>query len=142
MKAKQFNSLPAWKYCSKYVLLYYSDGLYTKCATCGTTLKINEKNTHCGHWIKTFDGSKTNFATAFEFENLAPQCYQCNVKKGGCQLEMQEWLESKHGKEAIEKLKIKRHNICKLDGLTIHYWRAYYKGLFDDLVKEKGNPWK
>jgi len=142
MKSKVFYKSSAWKYCSRYVLLYYSDGLYVKCSTSGKILKINEANCHCGHLIKVFDAGRTNFATAFDFENLAPQSIQDNRYSGGKPDIMRKWLEEKHGVNKIDSLYIKRHNICRLDKFTIDYWKVYYKSLFDNLVKEKGNPWK
>ena len=142
MKAKQFYSSAAWKYCSRYVLLYYSDGMYTKCSTSGKILKINEGNCHCGHLIKVFDAGITNFATAFNFENLAPQSMRDNRYLSGKPDIMREWLENKHGINKIRNLYIQKHNICRLDKTIMDYWKSYYKGLFDNLVKEKGNPWR
>jgi len=144
MKAKQFYSSQAWKFCSKYILLYYSnsDG-YVQCSTSGAWMSCNDKKMHCGHYIKVYDGSKTNMAVAFEFENLAPQSHQDNIYRGGKPDIMKEWLINKHGVKKIESLNIKKHNICKLGKFEMDYFKTYYKRLFDDLVKEKGiNPWK
>lgn len=143
MKSNQFYGSAAWKYCSRYVLLYYANDQYiVQCATSNKPLFIAASNCHCGHYIKTFDGSKTNFATAFEFENLAPQSHQENVYAGGRPDIMRDWLVAKHGQNKMDVLNIKRHNICKLGKFEMEYWRDHYKKLFDDLVKIKGNPWR
>jgi hypothetical protein len=105
-------------------------------------MSINSKKAHCGHFIKVFDGSKTNFAVAFNFENLAPQSHQDNIYSGGKPDVMKEWLISKHGQKKIDMLNIQKHNICRLDKFTMDYWADHYKKLFDELVKIKGNPWK
>jgi hypothetical protein len=139
MKPSIFYTTTAWKYCSKYVLLYFSlDGLMVKCSTCGSVLQITERTTHCGHLIKITD----SWATAFEFTNLAPQCYRCNHYYGGRPDLMKEFLTSRHGEKEIEKLYIKKHNYCKLDIVSLTYWKNHYKELFDNMVNQKGNPWK
>lgn len=138
MKPKEFYKTKAWKYCSRYILLFYSDGLLTQCFTCGLILQINQANCHCGHLIKLTDA----WATAFEFTNLGVQCMQCNRFHGGRQDLMKDKLISIHGVGAIEKLYIQKHNYCKIDKFTLDYYEKLYKDLFDDLVKQKGNPWK
>lgn len=143
MKAKQFYSSMAWKYCSRYTLLYYANSDYmVQCATSNQFMSITSSKCHCGHFIKVYDGSKTNYSVAFNFENLAPQSHQENIYAGGRPDIMKEWLINKHGKELIDLLQIRKHNICKLDKFTMDYWKGHYKKLFDDLVKIKGNPWK
>lgn len=138
MKPAKFYSSKAWKYCSKYVLLFYSDGLIARCFTCGKPLQINTKEAQCGHLIKYTDSK----ATALEFTNLGVQCSACNRYHGGRQDIMKDQLTLMHGEKEIEKLYIKRHNFCKLDKVSLDYWARYYKKLFNDLVKVKGNPWK
>lgn len=144
MKAKQFYSSQAWRYCAKYVLLYYAndDGM-VQCSTSGVWMPVNSSKAHCGHLIRVHDGTKTNYSTAFEFENLAPQSHQENIYKGGNQLEMYKWLVEKHGQDKMDMLDIKRHNICKLGKFEIDYWHQHYKTLFNELVEKRGfNPWK
>lgn len=144
MKAKQFYSSKAWRYLSRYVLLYYAnkDG-YVQCSTSGIWLECNSKKMHCGHLIKVYDGSKTNYSVAFEFQNLAPQCHQDNIYSGGKPDVMKEWLIKKHGSKAINKLYIKKNNICKLSAFEMEYFGDLHKKMFEDLVAKKNiNPWK
>jgi len=139
MKPKDFYRSLAWRYCSRYVLLFYSiDGLYVKCSTCGKIMQVNSREAHCGHLIKITD----SWATAFEFENLAPQCMRDNRFLGGRQDLMKEWLIKKHGIYKINDLYIRKHNFCKPEQFHLDYWAGYYKRLFEKLAEEKGNPWK
>jgi len=144
MKAKQFYASKAWRYLSRYTLIHYanSDG-YVKCSTSGVYMACNDKRMHAGHFIKVFDGSKTNMAVALEFENIAPQCHQDNIYGGGKPDIMKEWLIKQHGLEKIEKLLIKKHNICKLGKFELDYYGKYWKQQFDLIVERTGyNPWK
>jgi len=138
MTNKQFYRSTAWKYASRYVLLFYSDGLMVKCCTCGKFMQINTKDCHCGHWIK-YNEFK---ATAFEFENLGPQCgMSCNKNHSGRTYEFAKWIIKEHGYDALKSLSIKKHNRCKLDKLSMDYWAHHYKALFLKEVEKKGNPW-
>ena len=138
MKPQEFYKTKAWKYCSRYVLLVYSDGMYVKCPTCGKILQINTRQAHCGHLIKITD----SWATAFEFENLAPQCLACNRYQGGRSDIMKSWLIEKHGYEKVMNLYIRKHNYCKPDKLFLELWEKYYKELFEEIILTMGNPWK
>jgi len=138
MKSKDLYKSPAWKYFSRYVLLYYSDGLIAQCFTCGKVLQINTSDCHCGHLIKVTDSQ----ATAFDFSNCGVQCMRCNRYMGGRQDIMYHKLVEIHGKEAIEKLYIRKWNICKLDKFTMEILAKEWKQKFEELVFKKGNPWK
>ncbi len=138
MKIKDFYNAKAWKYFSRYVLLYYSDGLITKCITCGKFMQINTKEAQCGHLIRVTE----SFATAFEFTNTGPQCVACNRYHGGRQDIMYKKLVAIHGQKAIDMLYIKKHNICHLDKFLLNCIAEEYKKKFNELVKIKGNPWK
>lgn len=138
MKPKDIYNSPAWKYFSRYVLLFYSDGLFAKCFTSGKILQINTKEAHCGHLIKVTE----SYATAFEFTNVGVQCLRDNRYFGGKQDLMYKKLVEIHGKENIDKLYIKKNNICKLGKFELDVLAHYWKGQFNELVKIKGNPWK
>lgn len=143
MTAKQFYSSKAWKYLSRYTLLYYAnkEGI-VQCSTSGVYMSCNSSKMHCGHYIKVFDGSKTNMSVALDFENLAPQSHKDNIYGGGKPDIMREWLINKHGIKKIEMLNIKKHNICKLGKFELDYFGEMYKRMFNELVDKKGiNPW-
>lgn len=135
----------AWKYFSHYVLLFYAnDDLIVRCATSNKPLLITNRNCHCGHFIKVRDGSKSNYATAFLFHNVAPQSLQENTYHGGRPEVMKEWLIKKHGREKIEELEIIKHNICKPDAIWLKYLGNYWKKKYKELLLSRNisDPWK
>ena len=140
-----FYKTTAWKWFRKYVLLYYSDknGI-VKCATSGRYMTLGSKNCHCGHYIKVRDGNSTNYSTALDFRNAAPQHLQDNTMMGGRQDLMREFLVNQHGDEAIKKLEAKRRIPLKLDKSTLDQYAKHYKAKFEQLLKERNqkNPWK
>jgi hypothetical protein len=141
----RFYKSAAWKWFSRYVLLYYSiDGTVAKCCTCGAIKRLNDKNLHTGHWIKVFDGNSTNNSTAFEFTNLGPQCYKCNNKMGGRERLMQAWLTEQHGSEEIERLQVLSKQPFKLDNYTLDLIAKEYEAKVEKLLSERywKLPWK
>ena len=67
----------AWKLYSVYIRRKYSDKLgYAQCFTCGTVKPYKELQ--CGHGIS----GRGNFVLFLE-EVCRPQCYGCNVGRGG-----------------------------------------------------------
>jgi len=138
MKPKQIYASTAWKYFSRYVLLFYSDGLYVKCFTSGQILQINKANCHCGHLIKVTESA----ATIFDFTNVGVQSLSENRYHGGRPDVMQRKLIEIHGQKAIDLLYIRKHNICHLDNFTLTCIAIEWKAKFNELAKIKGNPWK
>ena len=140
-----FYRTNAWKWCRRYVLLFYSDknGI-VKCATSGRLMQIGTRSCHCGHYIKVRDGNSTNYSTAFDFRNLAPQSMQDNTFMGGRQDIMRAWLVEKHGENNIKELEEKRKIICKLDNYILEYWENYYKEKYKQLLitKNVNSVWK
>jgi len=143
MKSRDFYKTTAWKWFSRYTLLYYSTDGAVQCATSGRWYNCNSSKMHCGHLIKVFDsGAKTNFATSFDFRNVLPQCHQHNVHMGGNELKMLESIEKTHGKGTYEELKHKARFPFRLDAVTLQEISYEYRLKFNELTKTKGNPWK
>lgn len=138
MTQPEFYASTAWRYCSRYVLLFYSNNGNVQCSTCGKWYSLPNKLIQCGHLHK----SDRHKSTAFDFHNLAPQCYSDNKYFSGKPDVMLGWLIEKHGRETMEMLDIKKNNICKLDKFELDIIKDHYKKLFNELVKTKGNPWK
>lgn len=138
MKQKAFYDSTAWKYFRQYVLLFYSNNGNVQCSTCGKWYQIPNKFIQVGHYHK----SDRHRSVCLEFNNVAPQCYTCNKYFSGRPDVMRNWLIEKHGLKAIELLDIKKNNFLKLDKFTLDLFKDQYKKLFNDLVREKGNPWK
>lgn len=143
MKSKDFYRSTAWRWFSRYVLLYYSTDGAVQCATSGTWYNVNSKKMHCGHLIKVFDsGGKTNFATAFDFKNVLPQCHRDNVHMGGNELKMLDAIEKTHGKGTYDELRQKARFPFRLDKVTLKEISDEYRLKFHALTETKGNPWK
>ena len=138
MKPKDFYKSTAWRYLSRYVLLKFSDGLISRCCTCGNPIQINHSSAHCGHFIKVTD----SWAVALEIENTGPQCARCNTHQSGKPYEFSEWIKKTYGNHELDRLNIKKHNFCKLDKLTLGIMGHHFKKLFQSEVEKKGNPWK
>jgi hypothetical protein len=144
MSPVDFYHSSAWRYFSKYVLLYYSrDNETVNCITCNRNMELTSKKSCCGHLIKVYDSNSTNFATALEFTNVGPQCATCNNDLHGNENMMKEALMRIHGKEEIEKLYIKRRQVEKMSKTILKILTPVFKERFKALVKERGiNPWK
>jgi hypothetical protein len=147
-KNNSFNlyQTTAWRWCSRYVLLFYADkNGFVQCST-STELfyHVTDKRIQCGHYIKVKDGNSSNYATALEFKNLAPQSLRDNRYSSGKPEVMRQWLINKFGEEAIKNLEIQKFNVCKMDPFTLKFWAKLYKLRFKDLLKERNikNPWK
>lgn len=144
MKSKDFYKLSAWKSCREYVLLlhgYYSNGIwFVKCATGGGLLQFPSKLVHVGHYIKVFDGTKTNMATAFDERNMMPQLAGHNRYQGGKQDVMCVSIDRYWGKGTIDKLNIRRHNICKLGKFELEIIRDDFDRKYLELANKKGDP--
>lgn len=135
---ERFYGSTAWRYCSKYVLLLYADSSYeVDCCTCGTPLYIANKNCVCGHYLKATDHN----SIAFEIKGMLPQCDSCNNHGGRPEI-MAEKLKEVHGDDVIDYLVLKSHEELKLDMYEYDQMRIKFRKLFNELAKEKGNPWK
>ena len=136
MKQSDFYKNKAWRYLSKIVLLTYcDDNGEVSCATCGSKKHVRDKLMHCGHWIKS-----NNRSTALEFTNCAPQCYKCNIKYNGLPFVMKQWLISKYGQGAVDRLQFLKRKAVKLD---YHELGEVYEKEFKELANKRGlNPWK
>ena len=139
---ERFYSSQAWYWCSKYVLLYYSDeDLNVRCSTSPHLIyRITDKAIHCGHYIKA-DQHK---AVAFVFKNLFPQSYSDNVHFSGKPEIAKQWIEKTHGAGTVEMLEIMKNETYKLDATELDMWANYYKRKFNELLKTRGliNPWR
>lgn len=142
MKSKEFYKTTAWKWFSKYVLLYYSHDGAVQCSTSKRWYNCNDKNMHAGHLVKVFNGNSSNFNTAFDFRNILPQCHQENVHKGGNELIMMQEVDRIHGQGTTQTLIQLSRFPFKLDKYTLDEIAKDYRLKFNELVKVKGDPWK
>lgn len=139
MKIKEFYNTTAWKWFRKYVMLHYSKDGVCQCSTCGSFKQLGDSKLHLGHLIKVFDtGGKTNFSTAFDERNCAPQCYQCNVKAGGRELKMLEFIENKFGEGTYDKLKELARTPMYGFRMELPSISDHYRNKYNELKKVKG----
>lgn len=135
----------AWKWCSRFVLLSYADDSgIVRCATSpNLSYHVTDRDIHCGHFIKTMDGTKSHYSVAFDFRNLGPQSSVDNVRFNGKPEIMKQWLISMHGKSEIDDLIIKSNKVCKLTQFDLDEIAKTYRILFNNLLKDRGikNPW-
>lgn len=145
---KKFNlyTSTAWKWISRYVLLYYSDSnCIVQCSTSPEqSYHITDRRIHVGHLIPWRDGNSTNNSTALLFENLAPQNHVDNTMHGGKPEIMKEWLIERHGWIKIENLYKLKSKPLKLDKYLLFEISEQYKKKFKSLLESRGieDPWK
>jgi 5-methylcytosine-specific restriction endonuclease McrA len=88
-----------WKACSEYIRRKFSDeNGYCSCVTCGKTKHYKEMQ--AGHFIPKKKGN----AVYFVEENIAPQCYQCNINLGGYGAMYNKYMLETYGQEKIDEL--------------------------------------
>lgn len=139
MKKEVFYKSKAWRFFSKYIKLSYADKFgVVRCATSGVYMSWDDKNCHAGHYVKVYDGNRTNFSTAFDERNVMPQSYQENRYNGGNQEEMAKAIDRKFGKGTAEGLRIKSKFPFKLDKFTLDLIAKKYKQKLNDLANKKG----
>jgi hypothetical protein len=139
---ERFYTSSAWRNCSHFILLYYSDdNLMVRCSTSPhLQYHITDKEIHCGHYHKA-DQHK---ATAFELRNICPQSYSDNVHFSGKPEIMAKWIELTHGEGTLEWLDRKKNETLKLDKYTLDKISKHYLGLLNAELKRRGikNPWR
>lgn len=139
---ERFYKSSAWRWCSKYVLLYYADdNLMVKCSTSPNLIyKVTDKEIHCGHYLK----SDQHKSVAFEFKNLFPQSYSDNCHFSGKPEIAKQWIEKTHGEGTIDWLERKKNEEYKLDAYELDKLADHYRKLFKELLISRGisNPWK
>jgi hypothetical protein len=87
----------AWKWCSRYVRLYYSRNGICTCYTCSVALPIKEMQ--AGH---AFSGRRNSIL--FELDLIRPQCYGCNCCNSGKLDVFTYRLRNELGKKRFEEL--------------------------------------
>ena len=99
-----------WKLTSKYIRLTYADphtGM-SHCVTCGKV--YHYKDLQAGHFIPQAQGN----AVKWDFRNIHPQCYRCNINLGGNGAEYYPFMEEVYGKEVINELRALSNTTVKI----------------------------
>lgn len=104
---------------SQYIRHKFSKHGMCLCYTCDKILPI--KQIQNGHFI-----SRQYLATRWEVDNCRPQCFGCNVYGHGKFLDFEERLVKEVGKNKVEEMKRRRHQIIKLDTTWYEQQIAFY----------------
>lgn len=109
---------------SKYIRYKYSKNGVVSCYTCGKRGSV--KSMQCGHFVP-----RQHLATRWDENNCRPQCVGCNIFGNGKLLDFEERLTEELGVKKVKGLKMKRHQILKLDsrwyGEQITLWTTELK---------------
>lgn len=135
-----FYQSAAWTNFRKYVLLFYAnDDLEVRCSTNPRLVyTLPDRRIHVGHWIKVFDANSTNFSTALNFFNVAPQSHQENRYNSGNMAAMEAFLRKTHGDEAIDELLQIKNQPLRLDKYELDRISKIYLQKRRDLVLARG----
>ena len=127
------------------MLYYANENLEVRCSTNPPVCyKITDKRICVGHYVKVFDANRSNYSTAFDFRNVAPQSVEQNIYHGGNEESMAKWIEKTHGEGTCDELNKNKHLPHKLDKFELNLVSKHYLKLFKELLKQRGieNPWK
>lgn len=122
-----------WELCKQLVRI--RDG--STCFTCNKTL-VHGSDKHTGHCIPS---SVCGLFLRYDLRNLAVQCYDCNINKGGMGFIFGSKLTALYGHEFAKELEDDRRVIIENEREFLEETIAIYKTLLDRRVEEwKGMP--
>ena len=103
-----------------------------RCYTCGAAkaCKGGIHGIHAGHYV-----SRKNWKLMFHFDNVRPQCYECNVKLGGNRQEFEKRLNIEKGYDFAGEL-LRLSNTIDVNRRSIEALKALAKE-FRRYPKEK-----
>lgn len=110
---------------SKFIRQKHSKNGLVTCYTCKKVFEI--KRIQNGHFV-----SRQYLATRWDENNCRPQCWGCNGFGNGQLLDFEENLIKEIGREKVEELKQKRHEIWKLTPQWYEQKIAYYKSKLEE----------
>lgn len=141
-----FYKTTAWKWLSRLVLVTYADNEgYVACSTSPHRIyHVTSRSMHAGHYIKVRDSNSTNYATALNFYNIAPQSHHDNIYGGGCQDVMRGWLVKKYGENKVLELERMKRIPFKLSKSVLDELSDKYRKEYKELLKKRNmvDPWK
>lgn len=104
---------------------------YCVCVTCPNQYpRIGVGCIQAGHFI---DGRGN--AILFDEEATHGQCYGCNVGRNGAHVEYFVWMEQNYGRETIDRLRVKRHEIVKYKAWDYDTIADKYKLMTKELLE-------
>ena len=105
---------------SKYIRTRYSKNGMVECVTCKRQYEISKIQN--GHFI-----SRKHYATRWDEENVAPQCYGCNVMKYGEQFLFSKWIEQTYGEGKADELLQRSREVVKFSDYELKEMIELYK---------------
>jgi hypothetical protein len=116
----------AWAAMSRWIRLKDSKAGFCSCVTCGWTGEI--ASMQCGHFVPKAKGN----SVYFEENNLAPQCYRCNINLGGNIVEYYSYIVHKFGQEEVERLRLLARETVKF---TVQDYQAIEMACIEKIKK-------
>lgn len=117
----------AWAAFSLYIRKRAADDYgMVKCVTCPNKKHYSEMQ--AGHFIPG-----RNNAVLFSEDGVHPQCYGCNIGKGGNWPAYYEYMLKMYGQEIIDQLLNERHKVIKYTKADYEALAGLYKEFLEDL---------
>jgi hypothetical protein len=113
---------------SLYIRNKHAKSGWVQCVTCNRKYEI--KKIQNGHFI-----SRKNYATRWNEENCAPQCYGCNVMQQGQQFLFSKYIDSKYGDGKAEELLQKSREVTKFSTLELQEMIEIYQEKLKKLLR-------
>ena len=105
---------------SKYIRTKYSKNGNVECVTCGRVYDISKIQN--GHFI-----SRKHYATRWDEENVATQCYGCNVMQYGQQYLFAKWIDKTYGEGKADELLQRSREVVKFSDYELREMIELYK---------------
>ena len=125
------------KWFSRFIRLKHSTEVhgvvFCKCYTCEKLYSI--KNIDCGHYH-----NRGNKATRYDERNARPQCKNCNRFNSGRHTIFGDKLLKEYGAESFEELRQLALSQGEDSEMFYKEKAKEFRVKFNELVKEKGNP--
>jgi len=112
---KQADALHSYLVRQKAAIEFEGKPEHARCFTCGNI--YHWKKLECGHCLT----KKAYPSLRYDFMNTEPQCFFCNIKNEGRHIIFLENLIKKHGKEAIDKMRLRGNNLIKERKFYLEY---------------------
>ena len=118
---------------SKYIRLRDADsnGL-VRCCSCG---KVQHwKDVDCGHFV-----NRKHMSLRFSEINCNAQCRYCNRFDEGNLLGYAKFIEEKHGREMLDKLRIAKNKNLKYSKFELDVMLEYWKSEINKMKTQKNH---
>ena len=112
---------------SLYIRNHYADSNgQVECITCKRFYSVAKIQN--GHFI-----SRKNYATRWAEDNVAPQCYGCNVMQQGQQFLFSKWIDEKYGEGYSQTILERSRKTVKFPNWELIEMIEIYKNKLNEL---------